>query len=608
IRAARYKGEQISGDEAAGQLRSIVSESKVLIGIGSPRASLEGNFALRRLVGADHFFAGVREDELARIKSMVGILQAGPARVASIRDAEESDAVLVLGEDVTNSAPRLGLALRQSLRQQSLDTARKVRVPLWMDDAVRELAKGTRSPLFIASPSTTRLDDVATATYRATPADVARLGFAVAHEIDANAPEVAGLPDRVREHARAIAAALTSAKRPLVVSGYSCRSDAVIEAAANVAKALCDTKHAAGLSLVVPESNSVGLALMDAPSLDEALSAMRKNRDVTVIVLENDLYRRLPQKIVDEVLGSARVVALDCLESSTTEKAELVLPAGTFAESDGTLVSNEGRAQRLFQAFPSGDEVRESWRWLGDPSWTSLDDVLIALAQQMPLLAPVVGAAPSSRFRIAGAKVPREPHRYSGRTAMTTNITVVEPKPPEDPDAALNYSMEGALLQPPGALQPFFWAPGWNSIQSVNKFQSEIGSALRGGDPGVRLFEPSASATYFNGIPAAFTRREGEWMVLPIQHIFGSDELSMRAPGIAELAPKAYLALNAADAAGLGTNGNAAEVELEIGGQRQRLPLKVVPELPRGVAGIPAGLTAFRGEEFPAWSRIEQAK
>src|SRR6185312_10499429 len=367
IRAARYKGEQISGDEAAGQLRSIVSESKALIGIGSPRASLEANFALRRLVGADHFFAGVREDELARIKSMVAILQAGPARVASIRDAEESDAVLVLGEDVTNSAPRLGLALRQSLRQQSFDTARKVRVPLWMDDAVRELAQGTRSPLFIASPSTTRLDDVATATYRAAPDDVARLGFAVAREIDANAPEVAGLPDQVREHARAIAAALTSAKRPLVVSGYSCRSDVVIEAAANVAKALCDTKHAAGLSLVVPESNSVGLALMDAPSLDEALSAMRNNPDATVIVLENDLYRQIPKKVADEFLESAaHVVVLDSVESETTARAELLLPAGTFAESEGTLVSNEGRAQRFFQVFPSGDEVRESWRWLGD--------------------------------------------------------------------------------------------------------------------------------------------------------------------------------------------------------------------------------------------------
>jgi NADH-quinone oxidoreductase subunit G len=311
----------------------------------------------------------------------------------------------------------------------------------------------------------------------------------VAHEIDAKAPDVADLSDELRAQARAIATALASAKRPLVVSGYSCRSNCVIEAAANVAKALCDAGHPAGLSLVVPECNSVGLVLMDAPSLSEAIEAARDNPNSTVIVLENDLYRRLPKKTVDEFLESAaHIIALDCLENDTTAKAELLLPAGTFAESDGTLVSSEGRAQRFFQVFPSGDEVQESWRWLGEAGWASLDDVLIALAREMPQLAAVVGAAPSSRFRIAGGKVPREPHRYSGRTAMDANVTVVEPKPPNDPDAALSYSMEGALLQPPGALQPFFWSPGWNSIQAVNRFQSEIGAALRGGDPGVRLF------------------------------------------------------------------------------------------------------------------------
>jgi len=45
--------------------------------------------------------------------------------------------------------------------------------------------------------------------------------------------------------------------------------------------------------------------------------------------------------------------------------------------------------------------------------------------------------------------------------------------------------MEGYPAQPPSSLTPFFWAPGWNSIQSVNKFQSEINGPLRGGDPGV---------------------------------------------------------------------------------------------------------------------------
>ena len=42
----------------------------------------------------------------------------------------------------------------------------------------------------------------------------------------------------------------------------------------------------------------------------------------------------------------------------------MVIPAGTFAESDGTLVSNEGRAQRFFQVYEATDVIQESWRWL----------------------------------------------------------------------------------------------------------------------------------------------------------------------------------------------------------------------------------------------------
>ena len=223
----------------------------------------------------------------------------------------------------------------------------------------------------------------------------------------------------------------------------------------------------------------------------------------TLIILENDIYRRVPAKVVDEFLESAKhVVVLDQLTNETTAKAGLLLPAGTFAESDGTLVSNEGRAQRFFPAFAQQGDVRESWRWLGDPKWSTLDDSLAAMAEALPQLAPAVAAAPSAKFRMQGAKIPRESHRYSGLTSIHANISVVEPKPPDDPDSALAYSMEGSPNQPPGALQPFFWSPGWNSIQAVNKFQSEVGGALRGGDPGVRLFEPSKRGTYFTAIRA----------------------------------------------------------------------------------------------------------
>ena len=241
----------------------------------------------------------------------------------------------------------------------------------------------------------------------------------------------------------------------------------------------------------MPECNSLGLALMGGGSLSDAFKAVQEREADTVIILENDLYRRADANAVEAFLDTARhVIVLDYLAHQTTAKAEVVLPAATFAEGDGTLVSSEGRAQRFFQVFVPGGEIQESWRWLRDlmgaagrpeaVSWPNLDAITAALAAALPVFAAVPEIAPPAGFRIAGEKIPREPHRYSGRTAMLANITVHEPKPPDDPDLPLAFSMEGNPGQPPPALITLFWSPGWNSIQAVNKFQSEIGGPLRG--------------------------------------------------------------------------------------------------------------------------------
>ena len=51
-----------------------------------------------------------------------------------------------------------------------------------------------------------------------------------------------------------IADALKTAKRPVVISGASCRSVAVIECAANVAGLLCDSGHPAALASSRPNA------------------------------------------------------------------------------------------------------------------------------------------------------------------------------------------------------------------------------------------------------------------------------------------------------------------------------------------------------------------
>ncbi len=593
IRRPRLKGKPVSAETASRQLRETLASGKA-IGIGSPRASLESNFALRMLVGPDNFYSGMADSEARLVALTVDILRQGSLRTPTLHEVEECDAVLVLGEDVTNVAPRLALALRQAVRQQPIAIAKKLNIPLWMDHGVRDAIQDKKGPLYIATPYATRLDEIATATFHAAPDDLARLGFAIANALDSHAPSSGNFP-----LAGEIARALKNARNPLVISGPSCHSEAIIQAATNVAMS-----RGAQLSFTTPECNSVGATLMRANPLSEALRAVEDGEADTLIILENDLYRRAPRSDIDALLNAtAHVIVLDHLVNSMSEKAELLLPSGTFAESDGTFISNEGRAQRFFQVLVPHGDIRESWRWLGQTSWQSLDDVLAAMATALPQLTPARDAAPSARFRIAGAKVPRSSHRSSGRTAMLANINVSEPKPPDDPDSPLSFSMEGTSCHPPGSLIPFVWSPGWNSIQATNKYQKEIGGSLHGGDPGVRMFNPTPSdgQTYFKNIPSAFEPREGEWLLVPTYHIFGSEELSLSAQGIAELTTSPHLAVNAGDLGGL-REGEQVDVRCSSG--TFRLPVRIHRDLPRGVAGLPAGIPPLAGCTLPAWGKI----
>ena len=578
IRQPRLWGKAVSKETALEHLRTLGQGNA--IGIGSPRASAESNVALRQLVGAPHFYAGIPDAEARLLTLMLEILRRGPARTPSLREIEDADAVFVLGEDLTNVAPRMALSVRQSVRRPAAAAAERLHIPVWMDQAVRETAQDVKGPLFVAWVGATRLDDVATGTFRGAPDDLARLGFSVASMIGGNAPEVSG-----DAGAREIAEAFKRANHGVVIAGPTLRSPALIQAAANLAWA----KPGLALAFVTPEYNSFGLAMMDAPALKAVPEAE------TAIILENDLFRRLPEDEVDRLLARFRhVVAVDSVETATTARAELVLPAATFAEGSGTFVSSEGRAQRAFRAFAPAEPIQESWRWLSD--WGNLDEAIAETALVLAQFEGIARAAPPANYRMAGQKIPREPHRYSGRTAMLTQITVHEPKPPDDPDSPLSFSMEGNPDQPPSALIPFFWSPGWNSIQAVNRYQAEIGAALRRGDAGVRLIDPGAAgAAYFDEIPAPFAVQPGEWLLVPMPHIFGSEELSRLSPPIAQLAPAPYLALNRAGAAQFGREAKC------LG---HRVPVKLAAELPDGIAGVPMGIAPFAGLELPMRAKI----
>ena len=91
-------------DRAGDRLRS----ARRVIGIGSPRASLESNHRLRELVGAEHFSLGVTAAEAACLATMARLHRECGLPTPSLREIEAHDAVLVLGEDPWRVPPGWG--------------------------------------------------------------------------------------------------------------------------------------------------------------------------------------------------------------------------------------------------------------------------------------------------------------------------------------------------------------------------------------------------------------------------------------------------------------------------------------------------------------------
>ncbi|MEL0027442.1 MAG: NADH-quinone oxidoreductase subunit NuoG, partial [Perlucidibaca sp.] len=609
-------------DVALDSIAARLQSASRVIGIGSPRASLEANYTLRELVGADNFYAGVAGAELAVDRLALRVLDSQAAAVPSLRQIEDKDAVLVLGEDLTQTAARIALALRQSVKNKPVKMTTDKKIGDWNALGVRDIGQRERSPLYIASVQSTRLDDVAAATWQATPDDIARFGFAVAHAIDSAAPAVNGLDAAAQSLVQRVAADLLAAEQPLVVSGTSLSSEAVIQAAANITRALQARGKQAAISLALAEAISLGCALLDSQPLDAGLALLASGGADAVVILENDLYRRAPVAIVDAALSAAREeVVIDHQATAPADKAGWLLPAASFAECDGTLVIQEGRAQSFFQVYDpayydASVTIKESWRWLHalhstvlgrDVEWTQLDEVTAATAAAFPQLAGIVDAAPSASFRIKGLKVAREPRRDSGRTAMRANISVHEPRAPQDQDSALAFSMEGTSgPNEASQLTPFAWAPGWNSPQAWNKFQDEVGGQLKAGDPGVRLLKAGADPGYFSEVPAAFAARGDALRVLPLYHLFGSEEMTARAEVTETRIPDAYAALSSVTADALGVQAGA-KLAVTVGDAVMTLPVVISATLPAGTVGLPVGLPGQPRFALDAWATVQGA-
>ena len=331
----------------------MIREANGVIRIRSQGASLEANYALKKLVGDENFSTGLCVSDQAGIDLALDILRNGPARTPSLAEVEQADVIVLLGIDPTNEAPMLDFAIRQAMRKAPLDIARKLAIPDWDANAVATALQGAKGKLYIATPWAIKLEEISLEAHHASPPNIAAFATGIAEyissrgatchaELDsASALRPGQTLKQVQGDSMADRAAvdLREAHQPLIVTTISAGPN-VIKAAANLASALCSQGGKCWLTIAVPEANTMGVGMLGGMSV-QALSRVNSGRPTRSCARKRPRPPHRPRAFQAAMAGVKHLIALDCIETATARGRSRAsyarLPSGTF-------INNEARA------------------------------------------------------------------------------------------------------------------------------------------------------------------------------------------------------------------------------------------------------------------------
>lgn len=577
-----------------------------ILGIGSNRASIESNFALKKMVGNENFSTGLLSDEQECIELIIDILKNGGIYTPTLCEIENYDLILILGEDLTQVAPRMALSVRQAVKSKVSVIVKSKNIPKWHSQGLLNASQNIRYDLFIFNIDQTELDDIATWSYFASVDDQVSLACAIAYDINKSNPVPINFNKNLLHKKETIVQSLLSSKKPLIISGLHSRSVSLIQASFNIALTLKKLNKHVGLSLITSGSNSIGVGIIKGMSLDQAVHQINDKKYDAVIIMENDLYRSLLSRQLDLFFRYVnKIIVIDYKNSNTVENGTLFLSAANFFESSGTVINYEGRAQRFFKVYDPkfySNKIGklESWKWLHIISrrinkdatiWNNMDDIINDIIADISDLKDIKNFLPEASFRIFGQKIARSPHRASGRTALRADISVHEPKQPQDVDSMFSFSMEGSQQAYKfSSYIPFAWSPGWNSPQAWNKFQSEINGSLLCGNSGIRLFNNTKKEKigFFNCISNSI-KKDNYYYVVPYYFLFGTEEITQDTPVLEKKIPILYGVIGLSDAK-KNCFGENSYIEFFCLGEKFHIKLRISNILASGQIGLPLGM------------------
>ena len=181
------------------------------------------------------------------------------------------------------------------------------------------------------------------------PEAVAGLGPEARRFYDALPADLPGLP-AVRDRIPSLAAALSVARRPVVVCGTDAVPETAPETAADLAlllRAAPPPVREAGLFYLLPGANAFGAGLLSSGSLSfsDVVEGIEAGRVRALLSVEADPFRSFPDRDrLEKALASlALLVVLDYLPSGLTGLAGIFFPTLTHFETPSRFINQEGR-------------------------------------------------------------------------------------------------------------------------------------------------------------------------------------------------------------------------------------------------------------------------
>lgn len=152
----------------------------------------------------------------------------------------------------------------------------------------------------------------------------------------------------------------------------------------------------------------------------EMMTAAKEGRIRGLLIVgENPMMSYPDKNSVRQALSSLEfLVVCDIFPTETTEMADVVLPAASFAEKDGTFTSTERRIQLVRQALPPCGESRQEWEIVSDllsrfgvpANYGSPADVMEEIAS----VTPIYGGVSYDRLGADGLQWPCPSREHPG--------------------------------------------------------------------------------------------------------------------------------------------------------------------------------------------------